>query len=223
MVMALVQPLQIVHAQAMDQHQELARGPAAGGQGGQVQRQPIPVEPHAGAQWVVVALQAVAHHAVEGGEHGLALPLHCGGRRIGFKKRLQPRQTCLQARVHQACHAPNALVDQPGQAARLARLRPSRQAQRAQHRLVHPLGHAADARGGLCGQPRHSPQVGRTQLAQRMGFGCVGSISARSRWGRHGEGSVQGMRCGDAGSLVVLRTARWETGSATAPPADCPG
>ena len=23
--------------------------------------------------------------------------------------------------------------------------------------------------------------------------------------------------------LVVLRTARWETGSATAPPADCPG
>ena len=203
-VMALVPPLQIVHAQAVNQHQQFAGGCAAGSQMGKVQGLPVPVEAHARAQRVVVVLQAVAHHTVEGGQYGFALPVHPGRRYIRRKKRLQPRQACLQPRIHKAGDAPDALVHQPGEPTGLPRLRPPREPQRAQHRLVHALGHMADAGRGLRCQARHTPQVGGAQLAQRTGSGGGCRCSARARGIGHADGSV--MECGVGASDVQNRS-----------------
>ena len=154
-------PLQVVHAQAMHQQQQLARHrvPHTGRQGLPVQRLAIPAQRHRGGQRVVAGGQAVAHHPIQRSEHCLALRAAgclCVGR---GQQGLQPRQHALCTLAQQLRAALHRAVHQPGEAPGLPRLRAVRRTQRAPHGLVHPFGDAHHAHCGLAGQLGGRAQV----------------------------------------------------------------
>jgi hypothetical protein len=87
LIVGLRAPLQIVHAQAVHQQHHFASGLGQGQRGLQVERCALAAQCHWRGQRVVVGGQVVAQHAIERGQHGLAL------RRLWFGavSRLQQR------------------------------------------------------------------------------------------------------------------------------------
>ena len=160
----------------MHQQQQLARGGARGAQRGQVEWAAVLAQFHGDGQRVGILGQAVAHDAVQGRQHRLALGRGRGGIPPGhsaIQKGFEPQQRGLQPGIDQPCHAMNALVNHAGQPARAAGLGPTGQAHGAEHRLVHALGDACHTRRGLGGQARRAPQIGGAQLAHgRLGDAC---------------------------------------------------
>ncbi len=169
-------PLQVVHAQAVDQHQRLA---ARAGQARRarldvpLQRLALVAQAHRRGQRVAAGHQVVAHHAVQDGQHGFAL--RAAGLRGagGFEQRHQRGKRQVERLAHRLRDAVDALVDQPGHAPRLPGGGPAGHAHGVVDGLVHALDDAGHALGGLGGQLGHAAQVGGTQVAQcvfRRGF-----------------------------------------------------
>jgi hypothetical protein len=123
MVLAFAKPLAVVHAQAVQQHQQLRAGAwqrRGDGVGLQHQRHAAHAQRHRRGQGAARGSQVVAQHAVERGEHGLALG---AGRRAGaaaLQHRLQQREQSVDAAAHHPRDTSHAAVDQAGDAGRAA-------------------------------------------------------------------------------------------------------
>ena len=156
-------PLQVIHAQAMDEHQHLARGFGHRRHGIPHQGLALITHRHGRGQRVVAGGQPVAHHPVERGQHRLALWRL--GRFVyqGGEQGLQFPQAGRQAFAHHVGDAVHCAVDKAGQAAGLSR-GAARYTHGAPHRLVHAFGHVRHAAGGLGGQLRDRAQVRGTQM-----------------------------------------------------------
>jgi hypothetical protein len=206
-VVPALRPLQVVHAQAMHQQQQLATGLAGRVQRERVQRLTLLAQQHRQGQRVVVGQQPVAQHAVEGRQHRFALDIHLAGRRVqdALQPGFEPAQRGLQAGVDPARRAAHAAVDQTGQAASPPG-RTATQPQAGVHRLVHPLDDMGDARGRLGGQARRGTQVGGAQL-------LPGAARRRRGWlrgGGVGHGQWRG-RCRAGYQRSIKSDSCWRT------------
>lgn len=187
-------PLQVIHAQAMNQQQDLARELGRWRPCLPVQRFATVTQSHWRGQRIVAGGEAITHHAIECREHSFALGCSGPGVARRFEQGLQPGQHGVHTLTQQARNPPNALVSQTGDAAGLSRCFAARRAQGPPDRLVDPFRDAGHARGGLSRQLGNGPNVRKAQVF-RLGlecrfshaFGAPDEKSQRSSqlWGRH--------------------------------------
>jgi hypothetical protein len=161
-------PLQVIHAQAVNQQQHFAGGWQIRWQGlpflPLVQGQATVAQAHGGGQRVAAVGQAVTHYAIECGQHGFALGRAGLGVVCRIKQGLQLAQHRVQAVADELRDALHAFVNQPGDATGLRRCFTAWCAQRFPDRLVHAFCNAGHAGGGLRCQLGHAPKVGRAQV-----------------------------------------------------------
>ena len=175
-VVAVALPLQIVHAQAVHQHQQVraGRGPAHRQRGGFDQHRPaFAAQGHRRRQRVGGCHEVIAQHAVERRHDRFALPA-CAGRaggieRIGSngERRHQQREQRVDAAAHHPRDAANRLVDQAGDAARAAVGRCRREPGQPADAFVHRLHQVREAGGRVGRQAHGTAQVGNARLAGR--------------------------------------------------------
>ena len=157
-VVSLAVPLQVVHAQAVDQQRHLVGCARQLRRAAPQQGTALVTQGHGRGQRVVALGQPVAHHAIEGGQHGFAL--RCFGRGIhdGGQQRLQLGQARLQPFAHQFGDAVDRAVDKAGNAAGFL-WRAAGNPHAAPDRLVHAFCDAGYAPRGLGGQLGYAAQV----------------------------------------------------------------
>ena len=121
-IVAIAKPHEIVHAQAVQQHDDIARGLHVG-RGERIafhrDARARLAHAHFDGQRVACRREIVAEHAVEHGQHGLALVR--GG--AVAAPRSQPAEHRVGPRAHDACHAAHGLVDEPRDSRRAGRAR----------------------------------------------------------------------------------------------------
>ena len=159
-------PLQVVHTQAMDQHQHLAGGVRHGCPGLPIQRYALVTQGHGGRQRVIAVGQAVAHHSVQRCQYRLALWCFGWGNFCQLQQGLQPGQQevgTLAEHLRNSAHTP---VDQTGDAACLPRRFSTWHTHRAPHRLVQTFGDMRNAGRGLGCQLGDAAHVRSAQVPE---------------------------------------------------------
>ena len=158
-IVPLALPLQVVHAQAVQQHDQLAAGLRdRRGQRLAFARQgdAVPAQAHGDRQRVVRCRQVVAEHAVQRGEQRLAPRPGAALAEQG----LEPRQQAVEAVPDEADHAVDAPVDQARDAGRPVPLRPGKQSRDAGDVVMHRLDQVDDAGDAGDGQPVDPAKIG---------------------------------------------------------------
>ncbi len=161
-IVSLPIPLQIVHAQAMQEHDNpFAQGWRGLGQRSRLHRQrpPVTAQAHANRQRVPGRFEVVAQHAVQRCEQCLA-PRPCA-----FLAELwnEPGEQAIQCVADDADNAANAAVDQPGDAggASPSPLRRTGYSRDTGDVDVHRFHQVDHPRNGVDGEPAYAMQVGR--------------------------------------------------------------
>ena len=157
MIMAVAQELTLVHAQAMDQHQQLTAG-ARDGLGEclpfEDQRLPPMSQFERDRQRVAAGQQVIAEHAVDDRERVVA-PQR---RRQVAGQRFAGGQQRVEHHTHQIGDPAHTAIDQTGDPGG-ARARRCRQTGHARDVPMHRLDHIGHPAGGLECEPRRAAQV----------------------------------------------------------------
>ncbi|OIQ67257.1 hypothetical protein GALL_511670 [mine drainage metagenome] len=155
----LAAPLQIIHAQAMDDQKYLRADVGQINRALGVDDPTLMAQGHGRGQRIGTGLQLLAHDTIEGSDGSGTLKRLRTGTLQTQQQRLKPGKRRRQALTHQGRDPRDALIDRTGQTARLARHRTTGGTQSTPDRLVHPFGHAGDCPRGLGGQQRQGAQV----------------------------------------------------------------
>ena len=187
-VVAFAAPLQIVHAQAMQQHHQTR----AGARQAQLQRcvfqhqrAAFAAQRHRGGQGVARGGEVVAEHAVQRRDDRLAFCARQGLVVVadpGGQRRRQPREQGVDAAADPARHAADALVDKARDAASAARRggrTEAREPRKARNALVHRFDQVGEPCRGVRGQTRGAAQVGS---AHGVSAFHGGQCASRGRW-----------------------------------------
>jgi hypothetical protein len=170
-------PVQIVQAQAVNQHRELAaavRNRCRQRPCFEHERSAFAPQAHGNGERVVARDEVIAHNAVQRGQHRLAL-------RRGSpscERRPELPEQGIHAAAHQVRHAPHALVYQPGDAPRAARR--ARPAEGASNRVMHGLREIGQPGGRLRGEPREAAEIGGVKV-RGLAHAAVGRGRAPAR------------------------------------------
>ena len=175
-VVAVARPLRVVHAQTVDQQQQVRARHGAGRwfqllfeDVGLAQREGLTIDAHLHRlrQRVASGHQPITHHTVERGQHRLALRRSlrvCGGI---VQQRQQRTQHHIRALPHQRRHAANAPVNLPGEAVGLLGWRATREPQLTVYRAMHTLHHVDHALGRLRRELGGGLEIGGAKVAQQ--------------------------------------------------------
>ena len=158
-IVALALPLQVVHAQAVDQHDQLAAGARnRRGQRLAFGRQPhaVPAQAHGDRQRVARCRQVVAEDAVERGERRLA----AGPCASLAEQRCKPRQQSVEALAHQPDHTVDAAINQARDAGRPVLPGPADHPRDNCNLVMHRLDEVDDPGDGGDGQPVDPAKIG---------------------------------------------------------------
>jgi hypothetical protein len=175
MVVARALPLQVIHAQTVQQHQQARRGlgqTRAHREAFEHQVAARVSKRHRNRQRIVGGGQMVAQHAIERSNDGFALGTRRLPRIRRHQLRDQPAEQRLGAAAHHARDAAHRLVHQAREAARALRVRGrAAQGRKACDTGVHRLDEARQAGHRVGGQAGGAAQVGGLQ--ERLGHGRV--------------------------------------------------
>jgi len=155
-------PLQVVHAQAVDHHQQPAAIAAHRTRRG-VDHAPVDAQRHRDRERIAGGGEVVAPDAVERGEQRLATRRRDAPRRTARGDRIDAAQHRVQPRAHGACRAPHAAVDEAGQPTGAGRSRRTERPRGSRDRGVHALDDIGDAGDGVDAEAGEAAQVGRVQ------------------------------------------------------------
>ena len=157
-------PLQIVHAQAMNQQQHFAGGLRHGERVLDVERLTPIAQRHRRGQGVLTLQQTVPHYSIERCQHGFALG--CFGRLCldSLQQWLQADKCRVEPLANPLGNTLNALVNQAGQAARCARRFAAGHTHAAPDRLMHALSNPRHTGSRLRCQLRNRAQIRRSQM-----------------------------------------------------------
>ena len=166
MVVAVARPLQVVHAQAMHQHQQACAWPGPEVQGKaarEVQRLTAAAQGHRDREWIGGVDQVVAPHAVERRNHRFTR--QAAG--IGWPDLRDRAEREVQTLADGARGAAHRTVDGAGDPRSLAGWHAARQVRDGRNRVMHRLDDLGDAQRGVNTQLRQSAQIGSPERQRR--------------------------------------------------------
>ena len=161
-IVAVARPLQIVHAQAVDQDQQLravVRNRFDQCLRSQRQGFACMVQAHRQGQGIAGRGEVIAEHTVEHRDHRFALRRSARVRACVRALREQG----IERAAGEAGHAADAAVHQPGDAGRALRRRTADAQMRARDRGMHGFDEIGDAGGRAYAQAREAVEVGQAQ------------------------------------------------------------
>ncbi len=138
------------------------------------ERSALVPQAHGNGERVVARDEVVAEHAVQRGQHGLALRRG----RPSRERRPELGEEHVHAAAHQARHAAHALVDEPRDSARAARRLPP--ADGTGDRVMHGLHEIGQPGGRLRGESREPAEIGGMKM-RRPGHARAGGFIPGAR------------------------------------------
>lgn len=164
MVVPVSRPLQIIHAQAMHEYDQLAA--SLGNRGGQslpleCQGLAVSAQAHGNGERVVSRSQIVTHYAVQRSQHGFPL----GSRMPLALHGDEWRENGISLATHQPSHRAHGLVNQTRSAARGPLRGPVGHPRSTSDGVVHRLYQVSQSRGGVNSQPAEPEKIGRMNMS----------------------------------------------------------
>jgi hypothetical protein len=158
MIVARAHPLQIVHAQSVQQDGHFA--PCARERGAQCrsvhrERRPVRAQAHRDSQGIRGRVQIVTEHAVECGDDGFPFQ---GRLTIRDQRREQAKER-VDTATDQTGDAANRLVNQSGDTACSTRRRFPEDCRRLSYRVMHGLDEIGQADDGVVGQALQAAKI----------------------------------------------------------------
>ena len=162
-IVAFAPPLQVVHAQTVDEQEDPASRPrdrALERRALEVERLAVVAQRHLDRERIAAVSEVVTEHAVQCREHRFALER----RRAATDQWRELSEQRINAAADKPRDAADRPVDEPGDAARGCLRRRTQRARPSQNVVMHGLDEARQAEGRIDGETAESADVGAANV-----------------------------------------------------------